>query len=161
MNSDIFTEYIEMNIHLGRRLKQCKIGINNLSSTPVLYIKSYKVPFFGMVSMLNGSYYAYDRLNDKESKLLYDFLSKSPNDHDGGNCEYGNCTNWLFILIQYLCDYKEKNTELDFIINNIRKYDDTKLVPRFDINASKYLEIPSVDQWSKDNYKRITKENLI
>ena len=160
MDANNFTDYISMDVYLGDRLKKCKIGMNNLGSTPVLYIKSYEYPFFGMVSMLNGSYFAYDELTIDEAKILYEFLSKSPNDHDGDNCELGNCTNWLFILSQYLFDCENKNDNLKFILGNLRKFNDIPLVPRFDINSLSYAPIPTIEQWSQEIFTTIIRSNI-
>lgn len=150
-----FDEYINTKIKLGRRLGECTIGITNQFSTPLLYIKSNKKPFFGLVSMISGGYYYFDNLNKKESIILNKFMHSSPNFHNG------DCTNWAFIFIQYLIDYynlkDQSNDKIMYIYSKINLLNDDIIVPNFD-NAYRYTNIIETDKFIDDIYNILIKE---
>ena len=150
-----FDEYINTEINLGKRLGKCTIGMINQFSTPVLYIKSKKKPFFGLVSMISGGYYYFDKLDEKESEKLNKYMHTFPNFHGG------NFTNWTFIFIQYLVDQYnqtgETNREILFINSNLDKSNDLNIVPDFS-KAYQYQKIEDIDDFI-DKIVNILEEN--
>ena len=131
----------------------CKLSLIKLSNTPILCIRTINNSFTSYVSMITGKYFDGDHLSNSDSILLNNFMRTKPNFHDVNHKEeMGSCSNWLFMILQYLVLENPRTKEIEDILLNTNEYENIIDIPRFDIDGQ--ISIPLTTEWVENIFRR-------